>query len=120
MYTTTEITVCPFSNKHCAALMPPNIKSQALECLMATRVGSEGRENTANHSHWSNQVARLRHILLHTSVPFHSQQISRNREERCHTSVPLLTSFAHSERNHSFGRTAPHSVASPWRGTSWL
>ncbi|GFX65342.1 hypothetical protein TNCV_3168891 [Trichonephila clavipes] len=45
MYTTTEITVCPFSNKHSAALMSPNImtnefKSQALECLMATRVGA--------------------------------------------------------------------------------
>ncbi|GFV14549.1 uncharacterized protein TNCV_3999001 [Trichonephila clavipes] len=43
MYTTTEITVCPFSNKHPASLMSPNIVtngfSHALECLMATTVG---------------------------------------------------------------------------------
>ncbi|GFX31838.1 hypothetical protein TNCV_171711 [Trichonephila clavipes] len=41
MYTTTEITACPFSNKHSDAVMSPNIvaNAKALEYLMASRVG---------------------------------------------------------------------------------
>ncbi|GFT49150.1 integrase_H2C2 domain-containing protein [Trichonephila clavipes] len=46
-------------------------KSQALECLMSTRVVSQ----CAVHHHVLSLVnsnsARLRHFLLHTSVPFH-------------------------------------------------
>ncbi|GFV90363.1 hypothetical protein TNCV_4380781 [Trichonephila clavipes] len=66
MYTTTEINLCPFSNKHSAKLMSPIYRwvddlstqlfratttyqqSQAFESLMATRVGPpcEGSEKT--------------------------------------------------------------------------
>ncbi|GFU23880.1 hypothetical protein TNCV_3331581 [Trichonephila clavipes] len=83
MYTTTEITVCPYSNKHSAALMSPNIMTNGFRvkrssdvdtfpselltseeilipyqntwgiALMATRIGTHA--DTATHSHWSNQ-----------------------------------------------------------------
>ncbi|GFW41176.1 hypothetical protein TNCV_842161 [Trichonephila clavipes] len=50
MYTATKITVCPFSNKHSAALMSPNIVNNGFRVKRssATRVGLpwEGSEKT--------------------------------------------------------------------------
>ncbi|GFU22570.1 hypothetical protein TNCV_1304501 [Trichonephila clavipes] len=90
----TEITVCPFSNKHAAALMFPNIviNGVRVKCSMTTRVGPlcEGSEKTPprtligqikKHAFTSHPVTHIRPLSRN-----HSQQISSNREERCYTS----------------------------------
>ncbi|GFV93282.1 hypothetical protein TNCV_386461 [Trichonephila clavipes] len=81
----TELGLKPYKRK--VELLTK--KTNSVECLMATRIGSpcEGSEKT--HSHAlplvKSSSVRLRHIR-----PFsrnHSQQISSNREERCYTSI---------------------------------
>ncbi|GFW21699.1 hypothetical protein TNCV_3799881 [Trichonephila clavipes] len=90
MYTTTEITVCPFSNKHSAVLMSPNIMTNGfrVEGLMATTVGppSEGSTTTQPRTHIGEikKRALTSHPVTHIR-PFarnHSQPKSSNREER--------------------------------------
>ncbi|GFV38197.1 hypothetical protein TNCV_4791831 [Trichonephila clavipes] len=79
MYTTTEITVCPFSNKHSAALMSPNIVTNGFRAKRSSAwwlLELDPHARVAKrHSHALSSVksssTRLRHILLHTFVPFH-------------------------------------------------
>ncbi|GFX40789.1 hypothetical protein TNCV_3760131 [Trichonephila clavipes] len=72
---------------------------------MAARVGHpcEGSEDTATHSHLvKSSSARLRHILLHTSVPFHeitptkypaTERKDVTRQKYIHNSSKLLSLY---------------------------
>ncbi|GFS99187.1 hypothetical protein TNCV_1600311 [Trichonephila clavipes] len=79
MYATTEITVCPFSNKHSATLMSLNIMTNGFRVKLSSALWllelNPQAKVAKQHSHALSLVkssnARLRHILLHISVPFH-------------------------------------------------
>ncbi|GFV64380.1 hypothetical protein TNCV_2502981 [Trichonephila clavipes] len=108
MYTTTKITVCPFA----AALMSPNIMTNGIrvERLMATRVGPpcEGSEKTQPRtlSLVKSSSARLRHIMLHTYVPFHeitpNKYPATERKDVRHQKEPTSYDAFKNEINKSY------------------